>query len=86
MKEINKQLSDLIPISHAIIRRIPVAERQNVLSLTDIISGGFAIGNPKAMGLFALNRLTKSGSFAKLLTQIETKPAKTAIGQRVFGK
>jgi hypothetical protein len=90
VKEINQQIKELIPISHAIIRRIPVAERNNTLSLTDIISGGFAIGNPKAIGLFALNRALKSGAVANLLAQTEKglskiKP-KSGLLQRIIGK
>lgn len=89
LKEINKQIGELIPISHAIIRRIPVAERNNVLSLTDLLTGGFAIGNPKAMGLFLLNRALKSGSVANVLGKagkaLEGTP-KSAIGQRILGK
>jgi len=89
VKEINKQISELIPISHAIIRRIPVAERNNVFSLTDIISGGLSFGNPKALGLFIANRLTKSGQFAKLLGQFGEKAQNVKlpagnIGSRIF--
>jgi hypothetical protein len=86
VKEINKQISELIPISHAIIRRIPVAERQNVLGLGDLITGGFSIGSPVATSLFIANRLTKSGTFGKILAGIEPKQAVTTIGQRIFGK
>ena len=90
VKEINKQISDLIPISHAIIRRIPVAERNNALSLTDVITGGFAIGNPKAIGLFALNRALKSGGVANLLSQggelLTGLTPKTGITQRIIGR
>lgn len=38
LKEVNKQISDLIPIKLAIIRRIPVAARNEVLSLPEIVS------------------------------------------------
>lgn len=89
VREINKQIGELIPIMHAIIRRIPVAERNNTLSLTDIITGGFAIGNPKAIGLFALNRALKSGNVANFLSktgEILEKTPKTNIGKRVFGR
>lgn len=90
VKEINKQISDLIPISNAIIRRIPIAERNNTLSLTDIITGGFAIGNPKAIGLFALNRALKSGNVANFLAQTEQKlggiKPKSNILKRIIGQ
>lgn len=89
VKQINREISDLIPIMHAIERRIPVSERNNVLSLSDIITGGIAIGNPKAFGLFALNRALKSGSVAKLLQtsgEILDITPKSALGQRILGK
>jgi hypothetical protein len=89
VKGINKAISDLIPISHAIIRRIPVAERNNVFSLTDIISGGLSFGNPKALGLFIANRLTKSGQFAELLGKFGEKAQNIKLpsgnlGGRIF--
>jgi gas vesicle protein len=90
IREINKQISELIPISHAVIRRIPVAAKNNVFSLTDIIAGGITLANPKALGLFAANRLTKSGQFGKLLSQFGENVSKITpkgnIGERVFGK
>jgi hypothetical protein len=92
VKEINKQIGELIPISHAVIRRIPVAERNNVLSLTDLITGGFAIGfDKKAIGLFIANRLTKSGWVGKMLAQTgkkvsEIKMPSGNLGQRIFGR
>lgn len=86
VKEINKQISELIPISNALTRRIPVAERQNVISLTDLIATGISFWNPYALSILGLNRLTKSGTFANILTKIEPKKATTVIGQRIFGQ
>lgn len=65
VKEINRQLSELIPIENALVRRIPIAERNNILGLGDIASlipavGGFAL-NPANLWLFALSRFAKSG-------------------------
>lgn len=90
IREINKQLSELIPVQHAIIRRIPVAERNNAISLTDLISLGASAVNPWAITLFAGNRLSKSGRFGALLSDVGSKiksnPATTNIGKRVFGR
>lgn len=91
IREINKQIGELIPISHAIIRRIPVTERNNALSLTDIISLGFSTVDPKALSILAVNRLSKSGGFGNLLTQIgseikKTPLPKSGVGQRIFGR
>lgn len=67
LREINRIMGELIPIKNSIIRRIPIEQRNNVVSLSDIISAGFALQNPKSWGLFILNRLSKSGGFAEKL-------------------
>jgi hypothetical protein len=61
VKEINQQLSELIPIEQAIIHRIPVKQRQDLISITDVIStaGALATG-PKGWGLAILNKLSKT--------------------------
>lgn len=67
IKAINKKLSELIPIEHAIIRRIPVAQRGNVISLTNLLTMIPALANPKLASLFFLNMLSKSGAVANVL-------------------
>ena len=63
--EINQQISDLIPVQNAIIRRIPVAARSNVLGLGDLLSGvAGAASHPAGAGMFAINQLSKSGRVA----------------------
>lgn len=59
---LNKQLSELIPIRAAAIRRIPVAARNEVLSLGDLI--GLSTGH---IPVSAAARIMKSGQFANLL-------------------
>lgn len=61
VREINKQLSELIPVMNAVIRRIPVAERNNLLSLGDIVGLASSVIDPRALGGFALNLASKSG-------------------------
>lgn len=61
---INRQLADIIPIKHAIIRRIPVDQRANVLNLGDLV--GFSTG---AWGLSLANRLLRSGQAANTLVK-----------------
>lgn len=73
LQELNKQLSELIPINNVLIKRIPVAERNNAISLTDIISAGAGVVDPKAWGIFAVNRLSKSGRFANLVSKSSQK-------------
>lgn len=66
---VNKQISDLIPVMNALIRRIPVAERNSTLSLTDIISLTAATFEPRALGLTLLNLASKSGTVGAMLTK-----------------
>lgn len=69
VKEINKEISKLIPVMNALIRRIPVAERNNALSLTDIISLTGATLDPRALSVSLLNLASKSGKVGDVLSQ-----------------
>jgi hypothetical protein len=62
VRDINKQISELMPIQRAVIRRIPIENRQNVISLPGIIS--LSHGGASGLGLFLLNHLLRSGEFA----------------------
>lgn len=77
VREINKKLSELIPVMNAVIRRIPVAQRNQALSLTDIITLTGATLDPRALGLSALNLASKSGRVGNLLS------GATSAGQAV---
>ena len=82
--QVNKELSELIPIEHALIRRLPVAARQNPISLTDLVSliGGSKLGVP----LFVLNKLTKSGTIgAKLANAGKQKASTSAVQTLISG-
>lgn len=70
LKEINKQISELIPIQNAVIRRIPVASRNNILGLSDNIGLFASVFDPKALLVIGGRLLSKSGKFANLLTKI----------------
>ncbi len=61
VKEINKALGELIPIEHVAVKRIPVTERQNLISLTDVIAMSGAVHNPMNWWIFTVNQLSKSG-------------------------
>lgn len=82
VRAINKELSELIPIEQALIRRLPVAARQNPISLTDLVSliGGSKLGVP----LFILNRLTKSGKAGAALAKTPAE-IRGGVGTAVFG-
>lgn len=86
VKEINRQLSEIIPISNAVLRRLPVEQRNNVINLTDSIGLFSAIFDPRALALIGASKLSKSGKFGAWLTKVGSKkPATTGIGQRIFG-
>jgi hypothetical protein len=83
--EINKQISELIPISNAVLRRLPIEQRNNVIGLTDSIGLFSAIFDPRALALIGANRLSKSGRFGNFLVNLaESKIPKTSVGKRIF--
>ncbi len=61
IRALNQQMGEIIPIREAIIRRIPVDQRQNVLKLGDQIAMGTG-----AWGLALANRLLQSGRVANM--------------------
>lgn len=89
IKEINKQISELIPINNAVLRRIPVAERNNALGLGDLISLTGSILDPKALLLTGVNRLSKSAQVGNLLVKageaIKNPSGGNSVKQRFFG-
>lgn len=88
VKKLNKELSEIIPIERALVRRIPVAERQNMFSLTDhmgLIASAF---DPRALAVIGASRLSGNGKFANWLIKVSEKAGReprTAIGQRMVG-
>lgn len=78
VKELNKQIGELIPVMNAVIRRIPVAERNNAISLTDIISLTGASIDPRSLSVFVLNQLSKSGKVGNAL--MKAGPAIEGMG------
>ena len=64
LADVNKAMSEIIPIKNAAIRRLPIEERNNAIGLGDIISAGVALQNPTGWGLLLVNQLQKSGRFA----------------------
>ncbi len=64
-EELNKAISELIPIEQAYIRRLNVAGNTNPLSLTDYIGLVGSAIEPSALFITAANRASKSGVLAK---------------------
>ncbi len=81
VQQINSQLSDLIPIKNAITRRIPVAQRNAVLNLGNLLgmsSGHYWVG--------ALNSLLQSGPAANVINAAgESAPSLAAGAGRIAG-
>lgn len=90
MQAINKQLGDLIPINNAVVRRIPIAQRNGAIGLTDILGLTAAALNPKAAIIEAGNLISKSGKAGALISKVGEKikptPATTVIGKRLLPK
>ena len=86
IRGINSQLSELIPIENAIIRRIPVEARQNALSLSDAVTAIPGLMHPGNWWLFALNRLSKSGTVGGAMSKA-SKEVKDggALKQLIYG-
>jgi len=72
IQAINKTISELIPIQNAILRRIPVAERNNLLSLTDTLGLFATIFDPKALAATGVNSLLKSAKVGNWLYKAGT--------------
>lgn len=85
LREVNKAISEIIPIQQAIIRRIPVADRNNVLGLADILGGVGMFANPASILLPLMNRLLKSGTFADILMKLGKKYAPLPRKQITLG-
>jgi len=77
VRAINKQLSELIPIQNAALRRLPVEQRNNVFSLTDSIGFFSALYDPKALLLVGASRAARSGKVGEALVK---------GGQKIQGK
>lgn len=83
VREINKQMSELIPVMNALIRRIPVAERNSALSLTDVITMSAATLEPRALALTVANLASKSGRVGAVLSKAGERianPPNAALG------
>lgn len=87
VRDINRQLSELIPISNAVIRRIPIAQRNNAISITDGIGLYSAVFNPTALAVMGATKLSRSGRFANLLIRAsESMKGGGVIKKRLTGQ
>jgi len=84
VKEINKQISELIPIQNAVIRRLPIAARNNAIGLTETLEILHAIQNPATLPASVLVQLSKSGWFGNLIYRAGQKVSQTRITPTTF--
>lgn len=74
VKEINQHLSNLIPIENALLKRMYVSQRNEVIPLKDMVSAAAAMtGHPAAWLLTGANRLANSASVGKGLYNLGKK-------------
>lgn len=78
---VNKAIGELIPIKTAIIRRIPVAERSNVLNMGDLFSLSHS-----TLGLSLANRMLQSGRVANVMVGAgQASPGVSEAAARLAG-
>ena len=70
VKQINQELSKLIPVMNAVVRRLPIAQRSNAISLNEMIGLVGSSVNPIALGPTILAILSRSGRFGNLLSKL----------------
>lgn len=83
VKSLNKAMSDIIAVRRAAIRRLPVAERQNVIGLTDALAA--VKGGPGGIALSIMNHVLKSGHAAKALVAGSEASSAAPVTGRVVG-
>lgn len=57
---LNKEVSDAMKVREALFNRIPVAKRNDIISLSDSVLGGMSYANPKVLSLLAARKLLKN--------------------------
>lgn len=81
VREVNKQISELIPVMNAVVRQIPAEARRSPISMSDLITLGFATFEPRALTLTGLNIASKSGKVGSALVNVGQKITGSAINK-----
>lgn len=85
VKILNAQMQDLIPVKKAMLRRLPVEERNRMFSLADLTAliPALVSGNPADLALLGVTRGQKSLAVGNLLTRTAEKTPKlmTPVGR-----
>lgn len=82
---INKQMNELIPVTQAILRRIPVAERANVAGLAENMFLLGAYFDPITLIGYATTKALGSGTVANLLARAADTYFGSAAGGAIKG-
>jgi hypothetical protein len=87
VRELNRQMQDLIPVKNAMLARIPVDARQTTITLSDLAATMPAIltGEPMALTIEGLNRAQKNLRFGSWLVRNAGTGAKTGAASRLVG-
>lgn len=89
IKDLNKQISDLIPVNQAAGWRQIIDARNNAISLNDVIGMTATALNPKIWPIVALNKATKSGTVAskvyRLGEALKSIPQPSAKAKSLWG-
>ena len=85
VKQINAKMGEIIPIINAVIRRIPVAERNGAISLNDMIGLVGSSMNPMALGPTIINAISKSGIAGNALSKLGPQIPKIAPAAGLLG-
>lgn len=78
VRAINGEISKLIPVANAVIRRLPVAARNSALSLSDMVTASASILNPHALVGLGISLAQKEGSVGNLLSKLAPVVSKFA--------
>jgi len=87
LKETNKAISEIIPIQNAILRRLPVEQRNSIINLYENMGIYASMFDPKALAFVGTSRLLRNGRFANFLVRSakNMKQPTSSIGERLFG-
>lgn len=86
-EEVNKAISELIPIEQAAIRRIPVEARNQLFNIYDTVGllGTIHI-SPTAIGIPLIQRLSKSGKVGAALSKMGNVETPYKLDEGVIGR
>lgn len=85
LARVNRELSELIPIKAAIIHRIPVEQRANLLKASDVASALGTVFEPSALAIGIGNRILGSGRAANVLNAASRPEITGAAAARLTG-